>query len=104
MFDLTNEIYQDANKAREHLEAIHWPHGPNCPHCGNADPKRITKLKGKSTRPGVFKCNECRKPFSVTVGTVFERSKIPLQERAGRARTHQQRRSPRSERSTRARC
>jgi transposase-like protein len=78
MFDLTNEIYQDANKAREHLEAIHWPHGPNCPHCGNADPKRITKLKGKSTRPASYKCNECRKPFSVTVGTVFERSKIPL--------------------------
>ncbi|MBO9424394.1 IS1595 family transposase [Labrenzia sp. R4_1] len=78
MFDLTNEIYQDANKAREHLEAIHWPDGPVCPHCGNVDQKRIKKLQGKSTRPGVFKCNECRKPFSVTVGTVFERSKIPL--------------------------
>jgi len=35
MFDLTNEIYQDKNKAREHLEAIHWPDGPVCPHCGN---------------------------------------------------------------------
>ena len=78
MFDLTNEIYQDADKAREHLEAIHWPHGPICPHCGNVDPDRITKLQGKSTRPGVYKCKECRKPFSVTVGTVFERSKIPL--------------------------
>ena len=78
MFDLTNEIYTDADKAREHLEAIHWPHGPICPHCGNADPERITKLAGKSTRPGVHKCKECRKPFSVTVGTVFERSKIPL--------------------------
>ena len=78
MFDLTNEIYQDANKAREHLESIHWPDGPVCPHCGNVDQKRIKKLEGKSTRPGVFKCNECRKPFSVTVGTVFERSKIPL--------------------------
>jgi transposase-like protein len=78
MFDLTNEIYQDADKAREHLEAIHWPHGPFCPHCGNADPERITKLQGNSTRPGVYKCKECRKPFSVTVGTVFERSKVPL--------------------------
>lgn len=78
MFDLTHEIYQDADKAREHLESIQWPHGPNCPHCGNADSDRITKLKGKSTRPGVYKCMECRKPFSVTVGTVFERSKIPL--------------------------
>jgi transposase-like protein len=78
MFDLTNPIYSDADKAREHLEAIHWPDGPICPHCGNCDQKRITKLQGKSTRPGVFKCKECRKPFSVTVGTVFERSKIPL--------------------------
>lgn len=78
MLDLTNEIYQDADKAREHLEAIHWPDGPVCPHCGNSDETRITKLKGKSTRPGVHKCKECRKPFTVTVGTVFERSKIPL--------------------------
>ena len=78
MFDLTNPIYHDADKAREHLEAIHWPDGPVCPHCGNFDQERIKKLQGKSTRPGVFKCNECRKPFSVTVGTVFERSKIPL--------------------------
>jgi transposase-like protein len=78
MFDLTNEIYHDAAKAREHLEAIHWPHGPFCPHCGNADETRIVKLQGKSTRPGVYKCNECRKPFSVTVGTVFERSHIGL--------------------------
>ena len=78
MFDLTHEIYQDADKAREHLEAIQWPNGPVCPHCGNVDADRITKLNGKSTRPGVYNCNECRKPFSVTVGTVFERSKIPL--------------------------
>ncbi|GAK44676.1 ISSpo8, transposase [Tepidicaulis marinus] len=78
MFDLTNEIYQDADKAREHLESIHWPEGPVCPHCGNCDQDRITKLEGKSTRPGVHKCKECRKPFTVTVGTVFEHSKIPL--------------------------
>lgn len=78
MFDLTNPVYQDADKAREHLEAIQWPNGPVCPHCGNVDAGRITKLQGKSTRPGVYKCNECAKPFSVTVGTVFERSKIAL--------------------------
>jgi transposase-like protein len=78
MFDLTNEIYTDSGKAREHLEAIQWPDGAICPHCGNSDRTRITKLEGKSTRPGVYKCKECRKPFSVTVGTVFERSKIPL--------------------------
>src|SRR5688572_12250944 len=76
--NLTDPIYQDAEKARAHLESILWLHGPNCPHCGNADEARITKLKGKSTRPGVYKCKECRKPFSVTVGTVFERSHIPL--------------------------
>lgn len=76
--NLTDPIYQDANKAREHLESLQWPNGPVCPHCGNADADRISKLKGKSTRPGVYKCNECRKPFSVTVGTVFERSHIPL--------------------------
>ena len=78
MFDITAAIYTDADKAREHLEALHWPNGPVCPHCGNIDPARITKLQGKSTRPGVYKCKECREPFTVTVGTVFERSKIPL--------------------------
>lgn len=76
--DITAAIYNDPNAAREHLEAIHWPHGPICPHCGNVDPSRIKKMEGKSTRPGVYQCNECRKPFSVTVGTVFERSHIPL--------------------------
>ena len=72
------KIYTDENAARKHLEQLLWPEGPLCPHCGNADPARISMLKGKSTRPGVYKCNECRKPFSVTVGTVFERSHIPL--------------------------
>jgi len=71
-------IYTDANAAREHLEKLLWPEGPICPHCGNSDPARIRKLEGKSTRPGVYKCRECEKPFTVTVGTVFERSKIPL--------------------------
>jgi transposase-like protein len=75
---LNDPIYSDENKAREHLEMLSWPNGPFCPHCGNTDPERLTKLKGKSTRPGVYKCKECRKPFSVTVGTVMERSKIPL--------------------------
>jgi transposase-like protein len=78
MCDLTNPIFADADKAREHLEHLYWPRGPVCRHCGNADPARITKLAGKSTRPGVHWCNECNKPFSVTVGTVMEDSKIPL--------------------------
>ncbi|HEV2957258.1 MAG TPA: IS1595 family transposase [Xanthobacteraceae bacterium] len=75
---ITNPIYIFPEKARQHLERLLWPDGPFCPHCGNADERRITKLKGKSTRPGVYKCNECEKPFSVTVGTVFESSHIPL--------------------------
>jgi len=76
MFDLTNPIYSDANKAREHLEALHWPTGPVCPHCGETE--RVKRLEGKSTRPGVVMCNPCRKPFTVTVGTIFEDSKIGL--------------------------
>lgn len=76
--NLTDPIFHDENKAREHLEHIRWPEGPYCPHCGNADPERITKMKGKSHRPGVYQCNECRKPFSVTVGSVMERSHVPL--------------------------
>ena len=76
MFDLTNPIYFDADKAREHLEALHWPNGPVCPKCGETE--NVTRLKGKSTRPGVVMCNTCRKPFTVTVGTIFERSKIGL--------------------------
>ena len=74
--DITNPIFHDADKAREHLEALRWPSDPICPRCGVVGNSK--KLEGKSTRPGVYKCRDCRKPFSVTVGTVFERSKIPL--------------------------
>jgi len=69
-------IYTDENAARERLEALLWPDGPICPHCGSID--SATRLKGKSTRAGLLKCRECEKPFSVTVKTVFERSKVPL--------------------------
>jgi transposase-like protein len=75
--DLKNPIYHDEDAARAHLESLLWPHGPVCPRCGVAD-DRVTKLQGQSTRPGVYKCKDCRKPFTVTVGTVMERSKIPL--------------------------
>ena len=75
--DLANPIYHDDDAARAHLEALLWPDGPVCPRCGVFG-DRITKLRGASTRPGVYKCKDCRKPFSVTVGTVMERSKIPL--------------------------
>jgi transposase-like protein len=75
--DLRNPIFHDDDAAREHLEKLLWPLGPHCPRCGVTG-DRITKLQGKSTRPGVYKCKDCRKPFSVTVGTVMERSHIPL--------------------------
>jgi transposase-like protein len=73
-------IFQDEDKAREALEAARWPEGPVCPHCGNSNQDLIAKVEGKkrSHRRGLFYCNECKGQFTVTVGTVFERSKIPL--------------------------
>jgi transposase-like protein len=71
-------IFQNEAAAREALEAVLWPDGPICRHCGNSDPDRIAKMRGKSARPGLCYCNECKREFTVTVGTVFERSKVPL--------------------------
>jgi transposase-like protein len=76
-FNITNPIFHDEDAAREHLETLLWPNGPVCPRC-KIGGDRVTKLKGASTRPGVHKCKDCRKPFTVTVGTVMERSHIPL--------------------------
>ncbi len=74
--NLKAKIYNDETAARRHLEKLQWPDGPICPHCGVIN--EATALSGESTRPGVWKCRPCQKPFSVTVGTVFERSHIPL--------------------------
>ncbi len=74
--NLTDPIFQDADKARAHLEATRWPHGPICPHCGVVN--EATELKGKAHRAGLYQCNACREQFTATVGTVFERSKVPL--------------------------
>lgn len=74
MFD--NPIFTDDNMAREHLESLRWPDGPVCPHCGCVG--NSTRLQGAKHRPGVWKCNDCRKQYTVTVGTVFEKSKVPL--------------------------
>jgi transposase-like protein len=71
-------IFTNDDAARRHLEKIRWPEGPICPHCGNADAEKIKKLEGKSHRPGLYQCNECREHFTVTVGSVMERSHIPL--------------------------
>lgn len=73
---LSDPIFNDEHKAREWLEKRLWPDGPVCPRCGVID--QATLLKGESTRPGLYQCNACRKPFTVTVGTLYERSKIPL--------------------------
>jgi len=70
--------FKDEKAACEYVEACLWPTGPVCPHCGNADAKRIRKLAGKSTRPGLRKCNECRMQFTVKVGTIFEDSHVPM--------------------------
>ena len=75
---LKNPIFSDETAAREWLEARVWPQGPVCTHCGNVDQGKIRALQGKSHRPGLFQCAECREQFTVTVKTVFERSKIPL--------------------------
>ena len=73
---LTEPYFQNEESAREYLENTRWPAGPVCPHCGAT--KKIYALKGKAHRPGLYKCGACRKQFTVTVGTLFERSKIPL--------------------------
>ncbi|HXG99655.1 MAG TPA: IS1595 family transposase [Sphingomicrobium sp.] len=58
------------------VEARVWPEGPTCPHCGGVE--RISKMQGKSTRLGLYKCYQCRKPFTVRIGTIFEASHVPL--------------------------
>ncbi len=74
--NLTDPIFTDADKARTHLEKTRWPHGPVCAHCGVVN--EATAIRGKSARAGLYQCNACREQFTVTVGTVFERSKVPL--------------------------
>lgn len=73
--DLTDPIFHDETAARAHLERTRWPHGPCCPHCGSF---AATRLEGAAHRAGLFECRDCAKQFSVTVGTVFERSHVPL--------------------------
>ena len=74
------QIFESERHARVWLESRAWKDGPICPHCGNAGHKRITPLRGRSHRPGLYQCNSpsCRRQFTVTVGTLLEDSKIPL--------------------------
>jgi transposase-like protein len=76
--NLQDPRFTDETAARKALEAVVWPNGPTCPHCGNADASKIAKLTTKSARPGLHYCDECKGQFTATVGTVFERSKLPL--------------------------
>src|SRR5262249_51286330 len=73
---LDAKCFHDEASAYAWVEARVWPEGPICPHCGGTD--RISKMGGKSTRIGTYKCYQCRKPFTVKVGTVFEASHVPM--------------------------
>jgi transposase-like protein len=75
MDDILAPRFIDPVAARKHLEALRWGDTPECVHCGSAD---VTRLEGKKHRDGLLQCNKCREQFTVTVGSVFERSKIPL--------------------------
>jgi transposase-like protein len=76
MDDLLNPIFTDEQKAREHLEALRWSTGRPCPHCGDCE--NTSPTASKNHKPGLYYCNSCEKTFTVTVGTLFERSHIPL--------------------------
>ncbi len=70
--------FHNEESAYRYVESILWPDGPVCPHCGNCDQGRIGRLQGKTTRIGLRKCYECRKPFTVKMGSIFEDSNAPL--------------------------
>ena len=72
--------FADEDKARELIERMRWPNGPGCPKCGETGAYKLTPKSDSKTavRKGVYKCKACRKLFTVTVGTIFERSHIPL--------------------------
>jgi transposase-like protein len=74
--DLQSKAFTDETAAREAMEALLWPDGPVCPHCGCTG--KIGHVEGKSARPGLYYCGDCKGQFTVTVGTIFERSKVPL--------------------------
>ncbi|WP_341862634.1 IS1595 family transposase [Gymnodinialimonas sp. 57CJ19] len=74
--NLTDPIFTDKDAARAYMEAQRWADGVFCPHCGGTD--KCKRLEGAKHRPGLFQCGDCRKQFTVTVGTVFERSKVAL--------------------------
>jgi transposase-like protein len=74
MSDISNPIFHDEAKAIAHLEASRWPNGPYCPYCGSFGVHRM----GGKTQTGMFLCNDCREKFTARVGSVMERSHIPI--------------------------
>lgn len=76
MSNLSSPHFHDEKAAYEYVEARLWAQGAVCPHCGGVE--RVGKLNGKTTRAGLWKCYECRKPFTVKIGTIFEDSKVPM--------------------------
>jgi transposase-like protein len=79
--DILQPHFQDADKAREYLESKRWPDGPVCPHCGVIGEAVRLEMEDEAkthARRGLLNCRACRKQFSVTVGTIFEDSHIPL--------------------------
>jgi len=79
--DEINQRFATDEDARAYWESIHWPNGAVCPHCKNADAKRIYKVtpnEKKKIRAGLYHCAECNKQFTATIGTIFEDSHIPL--------------------------
>ncbi len=73
---ISDKHFHDEKAAYAFVELRLWPNGPICPHCGGMD--RISKMEGKSTRIGAYKCYQCRKPFTVKIGTIFEASHVPM--------------------------
>lgn len=73
-----SKLLADEDKARELLEKQRWNGNPICPHCDAEQAYKITPKEGSKTRKGVYKCRVCRKQFTVTVGTIFEGSRIPI--------------------------
>ena len=73
---LSQKHLQDEEAAYAWVEAHVWPEGPVCPHCGERH--RVSKMQGTATRIGLYKCYACRKQFNVKVGTIFEKSHIPM--------------------------
>ena len=73
---LSAKHLHDEEAAFAYVEARIWPEGPVCPHCDGVD--RISKMQGKATRMGLYKCYQCRRQFTVKIGTIFESSHVPL--------------------------